>query len=415
MKVYPVFAFVSDDAQQERASGRLTKRKMPLLFVLASLGLGVALSACGARTTRATDLSASSAKLHATAHCDQGETCTWYWEYWPATQPRSASSRTPVSGPVGPTSSPVRLTEPITGLQPHTTYRWVFCGSNDNGALYACAGPRGILDSTTADPPSDYGTLTTAAWSIQPTPTPPDATTSGLSGVTCTSVDACVAVGSYRDVQGTYLTLAERWDGTSWTIQSTPDPAGATGSSLADVSCTSSSACTAVGFSNIPTIGSFHPVETTLAERWDGTSWTTQNTPPPGGAQYSLLADVSCPSTTSCTAVGSSSGGTLAEAWNGTTWAIQSTPNPDGGGSSLSAVSCRSPKRCMAVGDGNPALAERWDGTTWTVQPTPLTPATISALNGVWCPTAKHCTAVGGYFTSFPNTQVPLAEAYSSG
>ena len=43
------------------------------------------------------------------------------------------------------------------------------------------------------------------------------------------------------------MTLAEVWDGSTWTVQSTPNPTGATSGSLYGVSCTSATACTAVG------------------------------------------------------------------------------------------------------------------------------------------------------------------------
>jgi hypothetical protein len=45
------------------------------------------------------------------------------------------------------------------------------------------------------------------------------------------------------------------------------------------VACLSSSACTAVGNSN----------SGNLAERWDGTSWSIQPAPSPGGAQFAFL------------------------------------------------------------------------------------------------------------------------------
>jgi hypothetical protein len=43
-------------------------------------------------------------------------------------------------------------------------------------------------------------------------------------------------------------TLAERWNGSSWTVQTTPSPVGSYGSGLAGVSCTSLSTCNAVGY-----------------------------------------------------------------------------------------------------------------------------------------------------------------------
>ena len=55
--------------------------------------------------------------------------------------------------------------------------------------------------------------------------------------MSCTSATNCVAVGDYMDPAGTSdTTLAEQWDGTSWTVLTTPSPA--TFSALVSVSCT---------------------------------------------------------------------------------------------------------------------------------------------------------------------------------
>lgn len=83
---------------------------------------------------------------------------------------------------------------------------------------------------------------------IQSTPNPPGTGTTGsLFGVSCTSDTACTAVGGYRDSSNVARTLVERWDGTSWTIQSSPTPSNVGFSSFFEVSCTSATACTAVG------------------------------------------------------------------------------------------------------------------------------------------------------------------------
>jgi hypothetical protein len=97
--------------------------------------------------------------------------------------------------------------------------------------------------------------------------------------------------------------LAEAWNGSTWTIQSTPGPANSQGSSLAGVSCTSASSCTAVGdyqSSSIPNFG----MSQTLAEVWDGTSWSIPTTPDPSSTGQNLLSGVSCGASNACTAVG---------------------------------------------------------------------------------------------------------------
>jgi hypothetical protein len=51
---------------------------------------------------------------------------------------------------------------------------------------------------------------------------------------------------------------------------------------LDGVSCTSRASCTAVGYSDTAP-----PITTSLAERWNGTKWVIQATPnPPGGLTY---------------------------------------------------------------------------------------------------------------------------------
>jgi hypothetical protein len=47
-----------------------------------------------------------------------------------------------------------------------------------------------------------------------------------------------------------------------------------------------------------------HSVEVTLAEKYNGTTWQVQSTPNPHGANLSLFNAVSCASATGCEAVG---------------------------------------------------------------------------------------------------------------
>jgi hypothetical protein len=61
-------------------------------------------------------------------------------------------------------------------------------------------------------------------WSVVPTPSPKGATASGLAGVACSGAGACTAVGEFQTRAGRFA-LAERWNGTVFSIQSTPRPA----------------------------------------------------------------------------------------------------------------------------------------------------------------------------------------------
>jgi hypothetical protein len=212
-----------------------------------------------------------------------------------------------------------------------------------------------------------------------------------LDGVSCVSASACTAVGFYwTNSRRVPKTLIESWNGTAWTI--VPSPSPGTGSNyLSSVSCTSATACTAVGNGT-----------GTLIESWNGSTWSVVPSPtPPGGA---VLFSVSCPSVTACTAVGHA-GQTFAESWNGSTWSIVPTPNVGGATNVLDGVFCTSATACTAVGDsqgtGSPArtLVESWDGTAWTIVPSPNAGGARrnNGLGSVSCPTAATCTAVGGY------------------
>jgi hypothetical protein len=194
-------------------------------------------------------------------------------------------------------------------------------------------------------------------------------------------------------------TLAERWNGSRWTIMATPNPAGAAFSTLTAVSCPAAGECVAVGYYYDRLSGPL----LAFTERWNGTRWALGGAIAPAGASQTFLNSVSCPAPGRCTAVGSFdslSGGfrPLAEAWNGVRWQRQPMP----GTGELHGVWCR-PVSCAAVGDQpahqdlfTVALAMRWNGRRWAAQPMPEPRgATQTFMYGVSCPTATSCTAAG--------------------
>jgi len=256
------------------------------------------------------------------------------------------------------------------------------------------------------------------AWTLQPTPNPASATDdSELLGVSCSAANVCEAVGDYINKAGATVTLAEAWNGTAWKLQPTPNPTHAgvgTGASLFGTSCSAANACEAVG--DFFRAGGFF----TFAEAWNGTAWTLQPTPNPSGTTNSGLSGVSCSAASACEAVGSyansaGNGVTLAEAWNGTAWTLQPTPNPSGTtNSGLSGVSCGAASACEAVGNsGAGTLAETWNGTAWTLQPTPNPAGGRGiSLDGVSCSAASACEANGSYINGAGNG-VTLAEAWN--
>jgi hypothetical protein len=225
------------------------------------------------------------------------------------------------------------------------------------------------------------GPAVASRWTVQSTPNPARASGSILWSVSCPSRRVCFAVGDYaRSTTGYASPLAERWNGREWSIQRTALPGGAKGGDLMSVSCPSSRACTAVGL-----YYNQDQTELTLAEHWNGVRWSIQPTPFDQAASYPQLDGVSCSSRRACTAVGSSLTGDpgysqmLAERWNGRKWSIQQPREPNLGiNPSLSSVSCPSSRVCTAVGayaslrGTGLTLAERWNGVNWSIQRTPL-------------------------------------------
>jgi hypothetical protein len=174
---------------------------------------------------------------------------------------------------------------------------------------------------------------------------------SSLAAVSCTSASNCIAVGAGDNTPAGLLPLAERWDGTSWSVQQMPRPAGAVRTELTGVSCPSAGACLAVGDYQDSSSTGFP-----LAEAWNGTSWAIQPVSGPAGSRDAGLSALSCTSPSACTAVGGystpSSGATLlmAEVWNGTSWSVQRAVTPSGADSFFAGVACSAPGVCTAVG-----------------------------------------------------------------
>ena len=174
---------------------------------------------------------------------------------------------------------------------------------------------------------------------------------------------------------GEFLALAEVWNGSGWTVLSTPNPTvGA--NQLLRVSCATTTSCVAIGAG-----GSGSPP---FFEQWNGQKWALT----PGlvaKSLFPLISDVSCSSPASCLAIGNDYPRNiqqpLAEYWNGRAWKVVSVPVPRGAhGGSFNAVSCMGKGGCIATGTyltaggANDGLAESWSGGRWSLLPGPLAP-----------------------------------------
>jgi hypothetical protein len=230
------------------------------------------------------------------------------------------------------------------------------------------------------------------AWSILPRP---DGLANGaLNGVTCTSARSCIAVGMRNRGASSAIyangeAAAEFWNGRQWSAERVALPARRTSSELDGVSCRSPADCVAVGFSSRP------DRNFPLVEHWNGSRWSLRRAPM---ALDGILYSVSCPSRVMCVAVGGWAQGTLKARWNGHRWSTRL--GDESGGDSLSAlygVACSSRGACIAVGGrqsigGDDTIIDRWNGRRWSrLNAWPVG----VVLYGVSCTSGRACTTVG--------------------
>jgi hypothetical protein len=192
-----------------------------------------------------------------------------------------------------------------------------------------------------------------------------------LGGLSCPTAQDCVAVGNYENAAGKTLAYAAIWTRGSWKLAETPSVAGRTGSDYNAVSCPSTVSCMAVGTSVR------RKKTEQFAASWNGSRWRLLRLP---ARRESGLSSVSCPVAGTCFASGWSGTAGLIEKWNAGGWTAMRTAatRRPANADDFMHVSCVSAVACAAVGFRyNPSpkakfstrtLAERWNGKTWTLQ-----------------------------------------------
>jgi hypothetical protein len=231
-----------------------------------------------------------------------------------------------------------------------------------------------------------------------------------LDGVSCLAT-GCMAVGFEwgGSVNGP---LAEWWDGSTWTIESSIDTSDVLG--FMGVSCTSKSFCIAAAWNLGPRL-----------DRWDGHVWSSVPPVVPAGVKIGGFVSASCSAPTSCIAVANAQVGTnetfpIADRWDGATWSAEVLPHHAGDQfMDIEGVSCSDSNDCVAVGlvyVGNAyrMLIERWNGVTWTMETAPeVRDAALKAsadLRGVSCAQGS-CTAVGSAAVGYQSRTLALRSA----
>jgi hypothetical protein len=289
-------------------------------------------------------------------------------------------------------------------------------------------------------------------WSIVPSANPgSNSTSSQLFGISCSSPVACMAVGESDYSNGAVRSLAEWWNGRTWTLL--PRLRSGPTASLTSVSCVEPGFCTVVGlgaeggsslfaswnglsWTSIPVTiaGLINAIScvsltdctaagqtrqgdrtATFVEMWRDGRWSSvESSSGASASDNTFLSGVSCISSSFCLAIGGVGPNitraptkTLAEVWNGRAWKLLESPNeePSVFSNNLESVSCASRRYCIAVGSVSSqgkelTLSERWNGSSFSLlaSPSRSTNRYVSALRSVSCFSSRRCVAVGNYY-----------------
>ena len=197
---------------------------------------------------------------------------------------------------------------------------------------------------------------------------------SALVDVSCPSSSTCTAI----DARGNSVTLS----GGQWGPAIPIPGGGSPGNGPVAISCGGTGSC-AAGLGN------------GILTNFDGRTWSAD-----GLMELETPTSISCPDSQFCVAAGDSG---TAMIRNGS-W---SAPDLVDSGGSLTSVSCTSRTFCVAVSGDTPGTAYTFDGEGWfpMAAPNPSTPQGGSepdTLSAVSCATSTYCVALddfGEFFT----------------
>ena len=223
----------------------------------------------------------------------------------------------------------------------------------------------------------NYGTILSGniSWNSQIS-IPLDSTGNGsVSAVGCPTSTTCIAIQSENESAGegtgSVYSIGSLSGGTwAWTPDTPIVGDGSGVYSLGGVSCPTSTTCIAVGDDN--NSQGFYTVGTYSGGSW---SWTAEATITSDSYGYGWLRGMSCPTSTMCIAVGADShwgidtiGTDSGGVWTWTTEA-EMTPDLYFGNESFSGISCVSSTTCIAIGeDGfqDSYTVGTYSGGSWT-------------------------------------------------
>lgn len=218
----------------------------------------------------------------------------------------------------------------------------------------------------------------------------------GVSGVSANDVWAVGLACNGDCFNGSQVnSMTMHWNGTQWSL--VPSPNANWETYIWDVSAISTNDVWAVGWSNAcPGCVGY-----TTALHWNGTAWSVVSTPNPGASTNSFYS-VKAFGSNDVWATGhyytGSQWRTLTEHWNGTQWSVVASPNVTNDNSLFGKIGATSNSDIWAVGyTGSPqqTLVLHYNGTAWSVVPSANVAGQTNNLWAVAAISANDAWAVG--------------------
>lgn len=224
--------------------------------------------------------------------------------------------------------------------------------------------------------PTPVGSCSYTPWSVVPSSNlePYGNFLTGVTGVSATNV---WAVG-YAYTSTYPVTLAEKWNGSVWTTVATPSIPN-TVLVFQGADAISANDIWAVGQEQGTTPAQ---IGQPLTEHWNGSAWTVVAQPASLNNTGDFLYSVSGVATNDVWAVGVGTNAPLIEHWNGSAWSVVTPADTIPSGTLYSVVALAS-NNVWAAGNYVPVnsnsiqtLVMHWNGSSWTQVASPNTSAT---------------------------------------
>jgi|GEM_PF-2852343 len=239
------------------------------------------------------------------------------------------------------------------------------------------------------------GSTTGGGWTLSSIAPPSGVTLEIPTTAACASATRCFVLLAVVTSSKVYM-VADSFNGSTWTTQSLPAPAGAAGSEDLSLSCPSAASCFSIGgWTNKLSGNSVTPYKLS----WNGSSWSQSSVAIPAAAVNTAPESLSCPTTGFCLGVGQSSKNTSAVIYQYTAgkWNILTNTFAFTDAAANASVACENATHCLIANvsvSKKPVIGIYNAGKITTASLAAPAGTTWRNLSAVSCSSAS-CTVLG--------------------